>query len=176
MTWNYDCLVLVFGRLSVQDVVRCKQVCRDWLMAASDNIVWMKLFTKDFNLDPDFAMSKKEADNSWQTEYKILVDTVPRYEAQTLRFEYNRIYGFAFSHDGQELVVYFEKVNLHKPTRKFPFYVYFTFIYLRPLKFGKCMRKNLSNTRHMTWQIMASVIQAILSSVPMTQNSLFKAV
>ena len=43
-------LDMVLSLLSAHDVVRCGEVCRHWNGASRDNVLWKRLFHRDFKV------------------------------------------------------------------------------------------------------------------------------
>lgn len=105
MRWQdlrVEILVKIFSYLDRRSsILNCLLVCKNWLIAGHDNILWKKLFIQHFQPRTSVIRDKN---TSWKSEYQRLCVKVPVQHCQTLSKHTDEVLHVKFSHDGQQLV------------------------------------------------------------------------
>lgn len=102
-------LLNVFGTLRAEDLRSCSLVCRSWRSLCLDNLLWKRIFHRDFDVEPGARRTLAGGDQAsakvdWRKEYERLTDNVPCVEKQTVTRHSDEVVHVAFSHDGRQLV------------------------------------------------------------------------
>ena len=105
MAWDFVPEPLLFSILKIlshKDVVRAGFVCKRWHTVATDNLLWKKIFCRDFKIS--LKTKLRPGANFWKCEYKRLVDNTPTVLSEELRGHQDEVLHVSFSNSGNHFV------------------------------------------------------------------------
>ncbi|XP_013777104.1 F-box/WD repeat-containing protein 5-like isoform X2 [Limulus polyphemus] len=91
-------LVQVFSHLNAVSLVQVGTVCQSWHRVSCDELLWKKLFHRDWKIDSSIPIASGKT--SWKSEYKRLKHHTPVLESEVLTDHTHQVLHVSFSHNG----------------------------------------------------------------------------
>ncbi|XP_066142141.1 F-box/WD repeat-containing protein 5 [Euwallacea fornicatus] len=94
----YPALYKIFQHLTYKELLSVGNVCKHWLQASRNDLLWRDLFYRDFLVDRSVPVA---AGKSWYGEFKRLCSEIPIVQTETLCEHTHQVLHVSFSHNGK---------------------------------------------------------------------------